>query len=338
MSIMNFERIFPHAVDPDVAPILYEPIDYNAAIGKRTNYGELGVDVLYKMLVDNVSGNTVVGGSSVWRNDIVKNDGSFRQMAIPYYSVQTSFDINAKEEAKFAKIMPSKSIVDFKKSVSVQAMAQRRAYIVFFGADASEAQGLFNASSETVSLPEDSASHSTLTSYIPGELLEFLVSQIRVVSDLSYNMLRPTVIVAPINAINFLKSKIVPLTNYQEKGAGTSSVAQVFENVVYDMNGMKVQFVPCSYMAGKGAGNTDVMLIINPGVEVKEENRDSTAYFNNFGNNGYVNTFMDDALELQEYQNPAMYQCTEWVMESIYTPGYTVRADAIRSIEYKYSE
>ena len=45
MSIMNFERIFPHAVDPDVAPILYEPIDYNAAIGKRTNYGELGVDV-----------------------------------------------------------------------------------------------------------------------------------------------------------------------------------------------------------------------------------------------------------------------------------------------------
>ena len=72
--------------------------------------------------------------------------------------------------------------------------------------------------------------------------------------------------------------------------------------------------------------------------EVKEENRDSTAYFNNFGNNGYVNTFMDDALELQEYQNPAMYQCTEWVMESIYTPGYTVRADAIRSIEYKYGE
>ena len=54
MSIMNFERIFPHAVDPDVAPILYEPIDYNAAIGKRTNYGELGVDVLYKMLVDNL--------------------------------------------------------------------------------------------------------------------------------------------------------------------------------------------------------------------------------------------------------------------------------------------
>lgn len=47
---------------------------------------------------------------------------------------------------------------------------------------------------------------------------------------------------------------------------------------------------------------------------------------------------MDDALELQEYPNPAMYQCTEWVMESIYTPGYTVRADAIRSIEYRYSE
>ena len=67
MSMMNFERIFPHAADPDIVPILYEPIDYNAPIGKITNYGELGVDVLYKMLVDNISGNTVVGGSSVWR-------------------------------------------------------------------------------------------------------------------------------------------------------------------------------------------------------------------------------------------------------------------------------
>ena len=335
---MNFERIFPHAIDTDVVPILYEPIDYNAGIGKRTNYGELGVDVLYKMLVDNISANTVVGGSSVWRNDIVKNDGSLRQMAIPYYSVQTSYTVNPKEEAKFSKIMPSKSIYDFKNSISLQAMGQRRGHIVFFGADASENQGLFNASSETVSLPADSASHNTLKSYIPGELLEFLVDQIRAVSDLSYNMLRPTVIVAPINAINYIRSKIVPLTNYQEKGAGTSSIAQVFENVVYNMNGMNVKLVSCSYMAGKGTGDTDVMLIINPGVEVKEEEKGSAAYFNNFNKSGYINTFMDDALELKQYQNPPMYEAIETVMESIYTPGYTVRADAIRSIEYKYSD
>ena len=195
--MMNFDRIFPHAIDPDWASNLYESIDYNAAIGKRTNYGELGVDVLYKMLVDNISANTVVGGSSIWRNDIVKNDGSFRQMAIPYYSVQTSYTVNPKEEAKFSKIMLGKSIYDFKDSISLQAMGQRRGHIVFFGADASENQGLFNAASETTSLPTDSGSHTTLTTYIPGELMEFLVSQVRAVSDLSYNMLRPTVIVAP---------------------------------------------------------------------------------------------------------------------------------------------
>ena len=120
----------------------------------------------------------------------------------------------------------------------------RRAHMTFFGADASEAQGLFNASSETTSLPADSGSNSTLTTYIPGELMEFLVAQIRAISDLSYNMLKPIKIVAPWNAINYLKGKVVPLTSYQEKGAGTSSIAKVFENIVYDMNGMQVEFVP----------------------------------------------------------------------------------------------
>ena len=140
----------------------------------------------------------------------------------------------------------------------------------------------------------------------------------------------------PINAINYIKSKIVPLTSYQEKGAGTSSIAQVFENVIYDMNGMKVQFVPCSYMAGKGSGSKDIMLFVNPGVEVKEEDRNSTAYFNNFNNGGKINTFMDDAIEYEEWTNPEVNRCKEWGMESIYTPAYTVRASAITALEYTY--
>lgn len=334
--IMNFDRIVPFAADPNIASILFESIDYNAVIGKRTNYGSRGTDFLYKIIADTISGNTVVGGPSIWNNNIPKNDGTFRQISIPYYKVQTSYTVTIDEEAKFNLLMSNKSLIDFKKSISLQAMAQRRGHIVFFGADASENQGLFNAASETTSLPTDSGSHTTLTTYIPGELVEFLVSQVRAVSDLSYNMLRPTVIVAPINAINYIKSKIVPLTSYQEKGAGTSSIAQVFENVVYDMNGMKVQFVPCSYMAGKGSGSKDIMLFVNPGVEVKEEDRNSTAYFNNFNNSGKINTFMDDAIEYEEWPNPEINRCKEWGMESIYTPAYTVRASAITALEYTY--
>ena len=334
---MNFERIFPHAKAPGIIGKLYESIEYNAVIGKRTNYGTRGDDVLYVTLADEISANSVVGGSSIWRKDIPKNDGTLRQMAVPYYEVQTSFTTNINEEAKFDKLGVGKSLVEFKKIISLQAMAQRRAHITFFGADASENQGLFNAASETTSLPADSASNDKLTTYIPGELMEFLVSQARELGNLSYNMLKPIVIVAPIDAINYIRSKIVPLTAYQEKGAGTSSIAKIFENVVYDMNGLNVKLVPCSYMKGKGASNTDVMLIVAPGVEIPEEDRDSTGYFNTVSAHDYVNTFIDDALEYEEYQNPEMYQSHEWVMNSIYTPAYTVRADAIRAIEYNYA-
>lgn len=332
---MNFERIFPHASAPGLIQKLYEPIKYNAVIGKKTKYGSRGDDVLYRMKVEEISANSVVGGSSTWRKDIPKNDGVLGQMAIPYYKVQSSFTTNIDEETKFSKLGIGKSIIEFKKAITLQAMAQRRAHITFFGADASENQGLFNASSETVVLPADSGNNTELSSYIPSELFDFLVSQVREVSNLSYNMLKPIVIVAPINAINYLKSKLIPVSSYI-KDSSSLTIAQVFENVIYDMNGMNVEFVPCSYMAGKGSGNKDVMLIVAPGVEAEAEDRDSTAYFNSFSSDDFVNTFIDDALEYEEYQNPEINQAKEWVMTSIYTPAYTVRADAIRSIEYEY--
>ena len=333
---MNFQRIFPHAKSPNLIQKLYERINYNAVIGKRTKYGSRGDDVLYVTKVEEISMNSVVGGSSIWRRDIPKNDGVLGQMAIPYYKVQSSFTVNRDDEEKFSKLGINKSLFEFKKQITIQSMNIRRAHMTFFGADAFEAQGLFNASSETTSLPADSGSNSTLTTYIPGELMEFLVAQIRAISDLSYNMLKPIKIVAPLNAINYLKGKVVPLTSYQEKGAGTSSIAKVFENIVYDMNGMQVEFVPCSYMAGKGSGNKDVMLIVAPGTEVEVENRDSTAYFNGFSEDDFINTFYDEALEYEEYMNPEMYQVKEQISTSILTPGYCVRDDSIRSIEYTY--
>lgn len=332
---MNFKRIFPHVSIPGIAQKLYEDINYNAVIGKRTHYGERGVDVAYKVLVDEVSANTVVGGAYVWRNDITKNDGSFKQMAIPYYKVQSSFTTTADSQAKFNKLDLGISEDEFKKAITFQAMAQRRAHITFFGAEPSEKQGLFNAASVTTALPADSAANDKLSSYVPGELLDFLVSQVREVANISYNMLKPIVIAAPINAVNYLKSKIVPVDKFL-KDAGTLSVSKTLDNIVYDINGMQIQFVPCSYMAGKGTGKKDVMLIVAPGIEVKEEDRGSTAYLNNIGDE-YVNTFIDDALELEEYQNPNMYQVNEWIFTSIYTPAYTVRADAVRCIEYNYA-
>ena len=332
----NFKRIIPSATMPELIAPFYEYIDYNAVIGKKTNYGQKGDDVLYYMKVDAISANTVVGGSSMWRNDIVKNDGAISQRAVPYYKVDSSYTTDDYSEAKWGRLGLNVSEKEFKEKITLQAMAQRRAHITFFGADASENQGLFNAASETVALPTDSGSHTTLVDYIPGELLEFLISQIREVANLSYNMLKPIVIVAPINAINYIKTKIVPYTNYFEN-AGTIPVSNVIDSIVINLNGMSVKFVPCSYMAGKGTGNKDVMLIIAPGTDIEEGGKEDTNYFNSISSSNSVNTFMDDIINLQTYDNPIINQVFEKVYTSIYTPAYTVREDAVRAIEYTYS-
>ena len=47
--------------------------------------------------------------------------------------------------------------------------------------------------------------------------------------------------------------------------------------------------------------------------------------------------FMDDIINLQTYDNPIINQVFEKVYTSIYTPAYTVREDAVRAIEYTYS-
>ena len=46
---------------------------------------------------------------------------------------------------------------------------------------------------------------------------------------------------------------------------------------------------------------------------------------------------MDDIINLQTYDNPIINQVFEKVYTSIYTPAYTVREDAVRAIEYTYS-
>lgn len=333
----NLQRLFPNVALPGVVSRLYEKIDYKKVLGDISKNGERGIDAAYKLVLDNNSSNTVVGTGSTWMNNMPKNNASVSQIEAAYYKIASSIQTTADSEAKFGHLNAGISEYELLKAITFQAMAQRKAYMTFFGANPNGKEGLFNNVSETTALPQDSATNATLTAYIPGELLEALASEIRAIQNLSYNMLKPIVIVAPLDAINYIKSKVVPLTNYQQKGAGTDSVANALENIVYDMNGLQLEFVSCSYLKGKGNGGKDVMLFIAPGITNEEmEGRDSTAYLNDILKDNYVNTLMDEALPLTETINPSINGVNSWFVEHIITAGIVLRSDAVRALEYQY--
>ena len=334
----NMKRIFPNVVLPGVVSKLYEKIDYKKVLGDITKQGARGIDAVYKLVLDNTSSNTNVGTASTWMNNIAKNEASLSQIEAAYYKIMSSIQTTTDSEAKFEQIGADISEYELKKAITFQAMAQRKAHITFFGANPNGKEGLFNNVSETTALPQDSGTNETLTSYIPGELLDTLASEIRQIQNLSYNMLKPLVIVAPLNAINYLKSKVVPLADYQQKGAGTSSIADTLGDIVYDMNGLRIEFVACSYLAGKGTSGKDVMLFVAPGItqEEAESGKDSTAYLNNVLKDNYINTIMDEALPLTETINPSINGVNSWFVEHIITPGIFLRSEAIRALEYSY--
>lgn len=332
----NLRRLFPHSVIPNVFSKLFENIEYQKAFGLKSKYGTRGVDALYGLTIDNVSSAATVGTASTWMNNEHKNEATIGQLEAPYYKIKSAFQTTADSEAKFSLSGGNISEQELKRAITFQAMAQRKAYISFFGVGKKE--GLFNQAGTTSTLPQDSEAATKLSSYIAGELLEFLAGEIRAIQNLSYNMLKPLVIVAPLDAINYLKSKVVPLTNYQQKGAGTDSIANALENIVYDMNGLKVEFVSCSYLKGKGTGGKDAMLLIAPGITDEDlgVDRESTAYLNKVIQNNNINTLIDEALPLTETTNPSINGVNSWFVEHITTAGICVRAEAIRKIEYEY--
>lgn len=334
MANGNLKRIFPNVVKQGIVSRVYEDVDYKKTIGKKTNLGRRGVEVMYQLTLDKITADSTVGNATLWRNDIPENNGVLGQYSVPYYKIQSKFSTDVDSRAKFDELGAGISEVEFKEKITLQAINQRIAYSTFMGFE--NKQGLFNQAGLTTPLPQDTNHTETLTGYIPGELLEFLVGQLRDMMTISYNSLKPIVIVAPQDAINFLKTKIVPLTDYQFKGAGTGAISNVMNEVVYELNGLKVEFVECSYMKGIGTGSKDVMLFIAPGMERFDADRDSTALMNTVSPEDTVNTFRDFALELEVFQNPTINQKDEKVYTTICTPAYTVRQDAIRVVEYQY--
>lgn len=333
---LNLKRIVPHGVIPGLLARVHEDIDYNKLLAETTKYGGEGDDVSYMMKLDNVSTASQVGGANVWTDNIIPPSATFDQILIPYYSIWAKYNTNPMTENKLNKLGVGVSEKRLKEALCLTSMNQRRAHGTLFGYDNTQTQGIYNNAISTIALPNDSNSQANLSSYVPGELAEFIISILRDMQNVSWNRLKPIIIVANIDAINYIRSKIVPYSAYFQQGS-TQTVAVMANNITNEFAGFSIDYVECSYMKGRGTGGKDVLMFIAPGLSKQESSdRKATNFIDSIADNQYMNTFIDEPLELQEGTNPPVYNVQDNWLRSVVSPGIVLRKEAVRIVEYEY--
>lgn len=331
MSVNNLTRITPSAVIPSVVMPTFQDVPYEEYFAEKTSYGDLGDDFLYLNTINELTAPTEIGQQ--WRIPSTVQ-ASNSQLQYAYYTISARRECTKQDIDKFAKLGMGLSLYDFSDQLCEIAINQRRHYSALFGFDPTETQGLI-AMGTAVTMPADSASHSTLVTYIPGELLQFLTSQAREVRTTTFGMAKPTIFASSSRVVNYINSLIVPLTDYQMKGAGSDSVGGSYERIVGQMLGAgQIKFIEDNLLQGAGTGGADLILLVAPGLNSQE----AEAQFSQTPRDRqfHANTFTDNPGNMIITVNPEINRVLSADYSVKTTGGAVVRKNAVRVITTKY--
>jgi hypothetical protein len=335
MAGSNLTRVVPHTVIPGVIAPVNQNADYLKAFAGITKLGEIGDDYAYLTTLEKIHTPTTIGQQ--WRGGVDTAQFATNQLAYQYYTIQARFEYTDQQAAKLGKILPGIGIHDLFGRLSRQGIAQRDHYGALFGFDPAQTQGLVKQGT-TASFPADSDGHSTLTAYNPDELMAFMAGQARTAMNNTYGMAKPVVFMSSVRVVNWIKSTMINLTQYQMPGAGVDSVGGAYSRVVGEWLGVgKIDFVADDLLKAAGTNSTDVMLFVAPGLseQDKVDPRYSQYQLDDLPHN-MMNTFKDEAGGLIESPNPIIDRVTSVNLSLQTTPGAVTRADAVRVIEVAY--
>lgn len=335
MSIGNVQRIYPSVSRPGVILPVNQNADFAKYFAEITKYGKESSAALYQDVISNYTTPTSIGQQ--WRGSIDQVDLTNKQLAYYYYTIQAAYSFTRQQAATAADILQGISLADLLDKLSRMAINQRRHYASLFGFDPSETQGLINlATSE--SLPADSDSNQTITSYIVAELFAYLNEKVRDIMDVSYGTLKPAVIVSSPRIIHYLQTAIIPLTSYLDVGSGTESVAGAFSKVSGQWLGIgKIEFVSDYLLQETGTNSTDQILFIAPGLSKQEAiSEEFSQYLLDDIPSNAANTFMDSAGGLIKSTNPELHRTTSYDLSYKTTAGAVTRQDAVFVVEAAY--
>lgn len=166
-----------------------------------------------------------------------------------------------------------------------QGIFQGLRSMLLYGLTPGNGEGLVNTPGATsVTLPPDSHGNTSVRTYDNGEMATWLLGNIATLVTGMYQTSPQRgriVVLGPQRILlQFQLQNIVEVTAYQRPGAGTSTTADVVQQVS-SAAGYPVEWFYDDTLIGKGAGGNDLVLVSMPEIEVPTIDEFNTDEFGN---------------------------------------------------------
>lgn len=334
MPFGNMTIVYPSSRRPGIIFPRVNDVPFNKYFAEISARGDESDLALYQPIVPYFTTPTSIGQQ--WRGSVDQVDFSLDQLVYYYYTIQAAYSYTDEEEKRFARMVDGISLPDFLDRLSRMGINQRTHRGSLFGFDPSEDQGLINLGA-TESLPADSDSNTTITSYLIAELFEYVVSKARDVMSESYGTLRPVIVASSPRIINYMRTAIIPITSYAQ-GGGTDSIATAYDNVAGNWLGVgKTIFISDLLLQGTGTDGDDQILFIAPGISEQDavDPKFSQYLLDDIPSNAN-NTFMDAPGGLLKTANTPLHRTNSFDLSYKTTAGALIRQAAIQIVEAPY--
>ncbi|MHB1644411.1 MAG: hypothetical protein ACYCS8_17470 [Acidithiobacillus sp.] len=224
-----------------------------------------------------------------------------------------------------------------------QGIFQQARSLYLYGYDAANGEGILNTTGATaVTLPADSSGDTTVTTYSPNDMYQFLLSQ---VVDLQTRMFQSgaqisnrIVFLSPQREfLTFQNAAVVQTTSYQRPGGGTNTVAGSMQKILEEA-GNTVEWHYDDTLIGKGAGGTDAIILCIPEVEVPDMPGINTNVFGKLQPaTKAVNVMYADVAAPIKIQTPIPDGGITQVLEQRVTAGWCWRPQGVTILSMQYS-
>lgn len=202
-------------------------------------------------------------------------------------------------------------------------------------------EGLLNTPGAfTDTLPADTGGNTTVVTYNPGEMAQYLTQQI-VQAKIRMNQMGTAarvVVLGPQRCLGQWMYSIVSLTQFQLPGAGVTSTTGVTENVI-GWSGDSVEWCYDDTLIGKGAGGTDAILLVIPEIKTPYVgSKPNTNIFATLTPGTDATTLMlSDMAAPKEITSPLPDGALSTVSEIRCTPGWAIRSQGISILSMAYA-
>ena len=221
-----------------------------------------------------------------------------------------------------------------------QAMFQLARSAGLYGFNPAFGEGLVNTPGAAAStLPADTNGNTSLSTYDNGQMSQWLLSQwlqIRTTTN-QLGQQNRCVILGPQRTLGLMEISIVQVTQFQREGAGSTSTAGVVDAVIRMSGGGDVTWCYDDSLIGKGAGGSDLVIMVIPEIKKPAQNKMSTNKFADLAPGMNITTTMYcDMPAPREIPTPlpggAIDVLSEWRISS----GWCVRPEAIRLLSIPF--